>query len=156
MKANDKGQFMLHIKACDQDPEEEGNWCDKVEILLQASFQILVNFIEDEKENIDCIAWDADDEHRHAFKTMNELYDWYKARGDRVDPLSSVELPESTFTPGEDNKELLEWGQKFKSPEHEKGWDAACKEYNRLEAVWLKEDQDMLHRLIDIREYLWT
>jgi putative ATP-dependent endonuclease of the OLD family len=52
------------------------NWRDKDEILLHASFQLLKNFIEQEKEIIEQINWKHDEETENAKSELDFLYNW--------------------------------------------------------------------------------
>ena len=130
-------------------------WHDKDEILLHATFQLLVDFIEKEhpEERID---WRADKVHRQAWGEIKSLYKWWKEkRSARRSPL--------------DDKRLLKPALKFKKipgseflqsvePDRKKyaAYYRAMKKHGRLEKQWHEEDQRNLHRLIEVRGFLWT
>lgn len=133
----------------------EKGWCDKVEVLLHAAFQILVDFVEQERpgERID---WNSDELHAHAWKEIQELYRWWtKERPARKDPLDDkrLKIPEMEFKeiPGSEYLEMVEPDRKKYAAYYralEKSWE--------LEKQWEEEDQRNLHRLVDIRAALWT
>ena len=85
------------------------SWIDRDEVLLHASFQILVDYVEGEDPFGVC-GWDNSPD---IAKEIKDLYNWWKVERKRTGP-----------------------------PWH---WEE-----------WTVEDQQMLHRLIDIREHLWT
>jgi len=129
-------------------------WHDKDEILLHAAFQLLVDFIE--KERPERIDWNAGKMHKQAWKEIKSLYRWWKSeRQARKSPL--------------DNKRLLKPTLKFKKisnsefsqlvqPDRKKyaAYYRALKKDVRLEKEWYEEDQRNLHRLIEVRGFLWT
>jgi hypothetical protein len=141
----------LKIKAL-----EKNQWYDKDVILLHAAFQVLVDFMEKEKPG-EIVDWSENEVHANAWKEMQELYHWYvKERPARVDPLDdpNLKFPPLEFedVPGKPNlKMLVEY-------DHEEYADyrAALEKCWELENEWNKEDQDNLHRLIEIRLFLWT
>jgi len=129
-------------------------WHDVTNLLLEVPFKLLVDFVEKEKpgEKID---WDATPEHKHAWDETLALYEWWtKTRPARHDPLDDLPLPPLHTKPWEGHPGFSEYIPP--TEEEAPGWQAACEESSRLELEWDKEDAAMLHRLIDIRGYLWT
>lgn len=132
-------------------------WHDKDEIILHACFQLLTDFMEKEKPG-EWIDWESDEHHSHAWKEIQDLYDWWKnRRSARFDPLyddETIEHPPFETRPVEGRDNLWEFVpyDKEKYADYEK----ALQESQRLEEEWNEEDQKNLHRLIDIRFYLWT
>jgi hypothetical protein len=132
---------------------EAGKYLDRDEVLLHVAFQVLVDFIE--KEDPDkIIDWNAQEHDKHAWSEMQSLYKWWKEeRPARVDPIldDKIEAPPFKFETREDGCSV--W-----NPEKEKYAEfwKACEESSRLEQIWIEEDQKNLHRLIDIRRYMWT
>ena len=55
-------------------------WCDKDVVILHASFQILKDYVEDEKEIFEVIDWDHSDETKKAKTEILELYNWWSQR----------------------------------------------------------------------------
>ena len=129
-------------------------WHDVTGLLLEVPFKLLVDFIEKEKPG-DNVDWDAAPEYRHAWDEMMALYTWWTLRHPkRHDPLDDIPIPPFHTKPYEGHPGFIE----YISPTEEEapGWKAACDESARLELEWEAEDQAMLHRLIDIRGFLWT
>ena len=130
-------------------------WHDKDEVLLHAAFQLLVDFIENERPDR-IVDWNADKLHQRAWKEIKSLYKWWKkTRPARKDPLDDKKLrrPPMRFKkiPGSENYQMVEPDKK-KFAKYYK----AIKTSSRLEQKWFEEDQRNLHRLIDIRGFLWT
>ncbi|MGR3179420.1 MAG: hypothetical protein ACUZ8E_15335 [Candidatus Anammoxibacter sp.] len=134
----------------------EKGWCDKDEILLHAMFQLLVDFVEQEKPD-QIIDWNSDDLHKNAWKEIKSLYKWWKnIRPERKDPLDDKKIkhPPLKFEkiPGkEDYSRMVEPDKKKYAKYYQ-----ALKKSLKLEQKWEEEDQRNLHRLIDIRKFLWT
>ena len=130
-------------------------WCDKDHIMLHAAFQLLVDFVEKEEPG-ETIDWNADPDHRQAWKEIRALYKWWtEARATRRDPLDAEGLKHPPLrwktVAGSSFRQLVDY-DKSKYPEYEK----AMKQHQVLERKWEAEDQKNLHRLVDIRGYLWT
>ena len=130
-------------------------WCDRDYILLHAAFQVLVDFIEKEKPDR-IIDWGANDEHRNAWREMRELFRWWKrVRPERKSPLDDkrLKVPPMKFKeiPGSEYQELIE-------PDKRKyvKYYQAMKKHAELEQKWDEEDQRNLHRLINVRQFMWT
>jgi len=133
----------------------EKGWCDKDEILLHAAFQLLIDFIEQEKPD-KIVDWNANELHRKAWKEIKLLYNWWKKeRPARKSPLDDNRLKHPPFKlekiPGSDLSKMIE-------PDKKKygSYYRALQKHWKLEEKWEEEDQRNLHRLIDIRKFLWT
>lgn len=81
--------------------------------------------------------------------TMGEIYAWWKARPTREDAFPEMpEIPE-------------EWGMMamfnddFRDTPEIKAWREVADKHHEMEKEWKAKDQEMLHKIIDIREYLW-
>lgn len=133
----------------------KGLWYDKDTILLHATFQLLVDYVEQEKpaKRID---WNWDTRHRRAWKEIMSLYCWWKKErparksvfeGKRVKyPVyRSEKIPGTNYT-------------KWVQPDKKKytTYYRLLKQEWKQEAKWHMEDQRNLHRLIEIRDHLWT
>jgi hypothetical protein len=138
--------YQLKIK------ELKGNWHDKDEILIHASFQLLVEFIEKEKP-AKVVDWSYNAEHKKAWKEMNDLYAWWKKKRPLRDrKYKKIALPKMT-----EKKNAK--GSVMQVPVDKvayKKFIVVAKKWATDENKWLKEDQKNLHRLIDIRPYMWT
>ena len=133
----------------------EKNWCDKDIILLHAAFQILVDFVEQEKPDR-IIDWDVDKLHKKAWREIKSLYNWWRReRPARKSPFDDkrIKHPPLKFAkiPGSDLSRRVEPDKKKYA-----NYYRALKKHWRLEQEWEEEDQRNLHRLIDIRKFLWT
>jgi hypothetical protein len=132
-----------------------GRWHDKNKILLHAAFQLLVDFIEQEQP-AKLIDWSADARNRKAWKEIMSLYRWWK----KERPLRKCALDRKNIkwpiykTEKVPGKDLWKWVE----PDRRK----YAAYYRLMKLSWRQkvkraaEDQKNLHRLIDIREHLWT
>jgi hypothetical protein len=130
-------------------------WRDRDEVLLHAAFQVLVDFVEKEHpERI--IDWNSNELHRKAWREIKSLYRWWKeTRPNRKSLLDDKRLlkPQMKWkkVPHSDLCELVEPDKKKYAKYYE-----ALDKHNKLEQKWYKEDERNLHRLIEIRGFLWT
>lgn len=123
--------------------------------MLHAVFQLLVNIVEKEKPDR-IVDWNWDEEHRRAWAEIRALYRWWKReRPARKDPLDDRRLKHPPMrwrrVSGTDCSELV--------PPDEKKYRKyleVLRKSAELEEEWQKEDQRQLHRLVDVRPYLWT
>ena len=130
-------------------------WCDKDEILLHATFQLLVDFVEQEIPD-QIINWNSDVLHKEAWKEIKSLYKWWKnIRTNRKSPLDDKKIkhPPMKFekVPGKNLSKMIEPDKKKYSK-----YFQALRKTLKLERKWEEDDQRNLHRLIDIRKFLWT
>ncbi|MCI0699072.1 hypothetical protein L0337_44600 [candidate division KSB1 bacterium] len=130
-------------------------WHDKDEVLLHAAFQLLVDYIEQEKSE-KTINWNSTETDKKAWKEIQSLYRWWKVtRPARKSPLDDKALkrPPMRFKkiPGAESMQLVKPDKK----KYAKYYQALRKD-QKLEQKWHEEDQKNLHRLIEIRSFLWT
>ena len=133
----------------------EKGWYDKDEVLLHAAFQLLIDFIEQEKPD-KIVDWNVDKLHRKAWKEIKSLYNWWKKeRPERKSPLNDNRLRHPPLKleriPGSDSYKMVESDKKKYA-----SYYRALRKHRKLEQEWEEEDQYNLHRLIDIRQFLWT
>ena len=133
----------------------EKGWCDKYHVMLHAAFQLLVDFVEQEKPD-QIVDWNSDAEHKHAWREIRSLCRWWtQTRPARKTPLDNKRLKKPPMRwkkiPGSDSQQFVDYDKK-KFATH----DAALKKHWKLERKWHEEDQRNLHRLIEIRPFLWT
>jgi len=133
----------------------EKGWYDKDELLLHAAFQLLIDFIEQEKPD-KIVDWNVDKAHRKAWQEIKSLYDWWKKeRPARKSPLDDNRLKNPPLklekVPGSDLCKMVQPDKKKYA-----SYYRALRKHGKLEQKWEKEDQYNLHRLIDIRKFLWT
>jgi hypothetical protein len=138
-----------------RDEKYRWGWIDRSHAMLLANFKILVEFIEKERP-FDVIDWDSDVDHQHARSEMMELYEWWKrgreAEADAVDAFFEEHhrhpAPGDEFPLGPDG--MVTWNTgTWDTDENESTW---FRMYTDLE----KRDDEMLARLIKIRNFLWT
>ena len=134
-------KYKLKIKTLDR------GFVDGSRVLLHASFQILVDYMEKE-DPAGVVDWSWCPEHVRAWEEIKSLYEWWKIkRPAREDPLDREDL---VWPP-----DFLDYLNRRLEEKYPK-CAAAMKEHSRLEEEWEKEDQKNLHRLIEIRGHLWT
>jgi len=130
-------------------------WHDTDEVLLHAAFQLLVDFVE--KERPDKVTdWSSDEVHRQAWKEIKRLYRWWKhVRPTRRSPLDDKKMKRPPLK----RKKVI--GSKYielVQPDRKKysEYYTALRRHTKLEVKWYEEDQLNLHKLIDVRKFLWT
>ena len=133
----------------------EKGWHDKDEILLHAAFQTLVDYMENEHPD-KTVDWSWNEIHSKAWKEIISLYKWWtETRPARVDPLDDKKLKIPPLKvepiPGTKLRKPIEPDKK-KYAAYYKAMGKSLK----LEEKWFEEDQQNLHRLIEIRPFLWT
>ena len=122
------------------------SFVDRTEMLLHATFQCLVDYIEQEDPG-ETIDWSATPEHAAAWREIMDLYMWWtKTRPSRKDPIDNID---DSLVPPIGKMFCQEKGY---YPEYKK----ILAESNRMEEKWDEEDQKNLHRLVEIRGHLWT
>lgn len=124
------------------------HWYDKDSLMLYGMFQLLVDYIEHESNIID---WTSDPQHEEVYSEMIDLYKWWiEIRLNR-----EKEYPLPTFEQyGVPSSSLFD-SSKYNDPRYMR-WSKACEEYHLMEARWHDEDTEMLIRLINIRQNLWS
>lgn len=137
---------------------------DPSELVLHGPFEVFARFFELAISEKSHTQWDyskiePDEQHgmtqeyiddrQVVWDTMNELYYWWMSRQYRERELPALpEIPD-------------EWGilaifnEDFNDTEEVIEWQRISDIHRKMESRWKKQDQDMLHKLIDIREYLW-
>ena len=128
-------------------PLRNYHWLDSDTKILFGNFQILVDFVEREKNIVD---WQVTPEHQKVYEEFTELYKWWTEdrlkRPDAYPDSADFGLThEDIFGPTVDRKKSAY-----------KKWTNAVKEAEKVEETYNNEDTEMLIRLITIRNYLWT
>jgi len=128
-------------------------------IILYASFQSLVDYVEEEMKLIE---WSWNKEHSDCKKEMDLLYHWWKKiRPNRKEPYidksiwKGIKLPKHTFTKKDKDTWILD-PPKYKNKEHQKAVKNAWEQCRRREEEYAKEDEKMLQRLLKIKRMLWS
>jgi len=124
------------------------------DLILHSCFQFFVNFMNKYPNWKDC-DWGNSYTNNYIKSTAELLYNWWIVeRPNRKDPLDDkkIKRPKMKWEKikGTTYSRLLDHDHnKF----HE--YDQASKWHHIFEVSWKKEDQEMLLKLISIREYLW-
>ncbi len=123
--------------------------------MLHAAFQLLADFVEQEFPDKH-IYWNHDAVHRRAWKEIRSLYEWWtRTRPSRRTPLDDKKIakPPMRFekVAGTEFRRIATADKK-----RYRAYYRALRRHTRLEEKWRSEDQRNLHRLINIREFLWT
>ncbi|HEV8713370.1 MAG TPA: hypothetical protein VGX03_11135 [Candidatus Binatia bacterium] len=133
----------------------KAGWHDKDKVMLHAAFQLLVDFVEQEQPD-KYIDWSHDNEHRQAWKEIRTLYRWWTTtRPNRRNPLDDKKMARPPLRFEKIAGTTL---SRLVTPDKKKyaAYYRALKQHTRLEQKWREEDQRNLHRLVEIREFLWT
>lgn len=144
----------------------EKGWKDRDLVLLHAAFQILVDFIEQEEpENI--IDWSSDPAHKAAWQELSDLYRWWTierpnraqhlhTEGLVIPPIEATHTAEATNkTDSTSTTPNVDLSVKADEEKYAAFFKAA-EAQRTLDQTYHEEDQLNLHRLIDVRPYLWT
>ena len=129
----------------------KGQWYDRDTILLHAAFQVLADFVEQERPD-EIVDWQHDEVHRNVWSEISHLYKWWKEeRPNRHDPLDDVvSPPEEEFVISQEGRAIFPDRERY--PEYY----AVMEKSSELENEWYEEDQRNLHRLMEVRPFLWT
>ncbi len=130
-------------------------WTDRDEILIHGMFQVLSDYMEKEKPE-DSIDWSWCSEHAHAWKEMQELYDWWNNVYLKFDVWEEAPIREfepTISTTSEGNRVST---YNHPSEEHRKGWEADWTRHKALEEDMERQLTENCIRLVKIRQYLWT
>lgn len=122
--------------------------------ILYTNFQTLVNFIEHEAYMIE---WKSSSEHQYAWKEMTELYIWWVR--DRYIEQDNNKIPiyeDFGLTRDEYRKKYKNNDVSDEIQEKIKEYDNALSKYDKKSIEIERKEQDNLHRLIKIRQFMWT
>jgi hypothetical protein len=125
----------------------DSGYSDPREVILHAAFQCLVDLFEEHMFTM--IDWRWNDDISKVYDEMQALYRWWimeRPNRAKKSPLDAYDGPKPSMDGG---------FFRFEGDDL-KGWREACDAENAFERACNEEDKEMLHRLINIREYLWT
>lgn len=89
------------------------------------------------------------DQRQDIWLKMGTIYTWWKARPNRDKKFEKFpEIPEDWGI-------MAMFNDDFRDTPEVKAWREVADQHNKMEENWKKQDQEMLHKIIDIREYLW-
>ena len=132
----------------------DNGWFDMDHLLLHAAFQLLVDFME--KEDVKRIDWNADKSTKKAWAEAKSLYHWwtniYPKRKSPLDDKKLGRFPIKYRCVKNMSAREIVWPDKKKYAKHYKAIETDI----HLKKQWYLEDNKNLHRLINIRKYLWT
>ncbi len=69
-------------------------WCDKDVVILHACFQLLKDFVEQEKEMIETIDWEHNEEIKNTKSEIDFLYNWWSERVTKENDLDEKQYQE--------------------------------------------------------------
>jgi len=125
-------------------------WCDVVELLPHAMFELLSRYVEEEADQIE---WYGDYPHmidgKNVRVEMQELYDWWNNRESIEDIIfKELELHEPI------NDNILK--PKYRTPDDKLIYKSLLRSLNKLENLLESEREINMIRLVKIRRYLWS
>lgn len=134
-------------------------WTDRDQVLTHAMFQVLSDFMEKEKaaEVIDWVG--SSEEHAHAWKEIQELYEWWNNVYLKFDvwkeaPIRDEFEPKTSFIPVSNGLSRID--QKWDSEDGRKEWEADWDRHTALEEDMERQLTENCIRLIKVRKHLWT
>lgn len=158
-------------------------WCDRCELLPHMMFEILSQFIERECSP-GIVEWygeyghkiTVDGEERYVRDEMQSLYDWWhytylKAFPETEEALWAAARPyhpvkefvdiseedkDDAEEIGLDREGWVEWAPEWESEEAEELWNLYMEAQQKLERRAEAELTARMHRLVNIKPYLWT
>ena len=133
-------------------PSYKSYWCvkpktlditfnDPQELFLHCSMQILCDFYEDVINRKSKCKWDYDENFKATYNIMGEIYYWWTK--DRVKLNDEIDLLYIKYI------DLSE-----SNVEKNINMEISMKIFD-IEKEMKVKDSEMLHKLVDIREYLW-
>ena len=133
-------------------------WYDKDEVLLHAAFQLLTDFVERERPDR-IVDYNHSEETRQRWAELQALYHWWMVvRPSRQDPMldPNLKIPPIETQPIYRADGSIRHFQLIPyNPEIYPEYHQALAVSAQLEQVWFEEDQQYLHRLVDMRPHLW-
>ena len=126
----------------------DARWSDTDEKMLIAMFTLLERFLLEDWD-----AWTAMHEgHPALLREVAELARWWlDTRKLRVDGVNAMPIPPIEWTEGSRRTEPTEESCRARNR-----WEEAHRNSAILTELWYEEDTAMLHRLIAVRDQLWT
>lgn len=126
-----KGPYKLTIPSLTHEHHE---WD---EVMLHANFSILIDFMQYDDTN-----WTWNEDHKKIDKELKYLHKWWTVtRSARVNKAREQALLI--------HKEVYD-------PQKNKRYWALLEKSSEIDSRWDQEDQANLHRLVELRRYLWT
>ena len=126
-------------------------WHDSDKRILYGMMAVLDDFYRDEISQ-DFVAWDTDPYYVSVKKEMDEIKAWWDNYENRQAEIREKLMMWSACVDRLDGDDQFSYLQ-GKTNEVER---ALSDELERMEKQLAKEEQEMLHRLINVRENMWT
>jgi len=134
----------------------KGSWHDSDYKILHGMMSVLVDFVEKEQKIVD---WTTDPEHQKAYDEFMSIYKWWKDYPNREKLINDKlhEWYDTAHPLGRDElgfnlnifDSLMSTSKKIEANE-------LSEELHQMEQKLKEEEQEMLHKLINIRSFLWT
>jgi hypothetical protein len=130
---------------------KKDGYYDKDMLMLHGMMELLVDYVEVEG-CFEVVSWDWNDDVKRVGKEIKEIYDWWKNYPIRQNQISAqLTIWHDEFTK-RDGDGIKKWRNKAVSNREE----IESKKLDEMEKQLSKEEEEMLIRLIKIRNYLWT
>jgi len=148
-------------------------WCDRCELLPHVMFEVLSHFIENECNPGD-IEWygehgrrvTVNGEERYVRDELQQIYDWWHKTyhheyPERENALLAEQMkckPISCFTDYDDDGDFsgCVWDPQYASVADKIEDERLLSELQSLEKHVEAERADMLHRLVNVHQWMWT
>lgn len=137
------------------------SWWDKDSLILYGMMGLIVDFVEKEK-CFEVVEWDSEPEHKHAGEEIKAIYAWWKdypRRQKEIDDTTQIwyesKREDSKLRKNDERKTVESPNHFFNCPQSERTKSLLDLSWE-LEQKLIEEEQDMLHRIIKIRKFLWT
>lgn len=153
-------------------------WHDRSEVLPHTMFEILSRFVEKECPT-SCTEWygewgpkvQVNGEEKYVRDEMQHIYDWWHAAQTEYSEVTDLlfdeakkHLPLKSCVPVNHNDEEVDedeaayflYDPTYKSEEDEMIYNKCMSGVTKIEQIYEAKINEMCHRLINIREHLWT
>lgn len=145
-------KYKFHIIKTKLNPWE---WHDTDKRLLYGMMDLFADFYE--QEVVDGIVdWDGDDDHKKTYTEMLAIYNWWKNHNNRLkeidDALDIWYESSQDFTTEETDNGMI----RIKMSPMEDKEKVHFDRLHELEKKLNDEEEEMMIRLVKIRNYLWT
>jgi len=119
--------------------------------MLHGMMSLLLDYIEKE-DPFNFIDWDWDEEYRDAKKEIIAIKEWWENYGNRQKEYEDILDEWSRERLGEEGDDIFE---RLSTLPNEKAKKLSCR-MHKMEEELLKEEEEMLIRLVKVRNFLWT
>lgn len=146
---NIKNRFFMKFYLIDTGLKRT-QWHDTDTKILYAIMKLVVDYVEGE-EPFKHINWDSDEGHVTAAKDIKEVYFWWKNYENRQKEIN-IALDNWYVSSFPDKEDVLERLNFVKTDESKQLFD----HHSELELQLLKEEEEMMIKIIKVRGYMWT